>query len=54
MIQQQRFGGSTLGTPTRIATEYGIGAFGRGSIMTIARESMFTMSMLGITPLIQV
>ena len=53
MIQQQRFGGSTLGTPARIATEYGIGSFGRGSIMTIARESMFTMCMLGITPLIQ-
>jgi len=53
MIQQQRFGGSTLGTPARLVQEYGAAAISRGSTMTMGRESMFTMSMLGITPLIQ-
>ena len=53
MIQQQRFGGSTLGTPARIVSEYGAAAIGRGITTTIGREAMFTMSMLGVTPLIQ-
>lgn len=53
MIQQQRFGGSTLGTPARIVSEYGASALSRGVIMTCGREAMFTMSMLGVTPLIQ-
>lgn len=53
MIQQQRFGGSTLGTPARIVQEFGLTDLGRGATMTMGRESMFTMSMLGVTPLIQ-
>mmetsp|Transcript_17211 Transcript_17211/g.50902 ORF Transcript_17211/g.50902 Transcript_17211/m.50902 type:complete len:289 (+) Transcript_17211:492-1358(+) len=53
MIQQQRFGGSTLGTPARVVSEFGFAALGRGASMTMGREAMFTMSMLGITPLIQ-
>ena len=53
MIQQQRFGGSTLGTPARLVQEYGAASIARGSTMAMGRESMFTMSMLGITPLIQ-
>ena len=53
MIQQQRFGGTALGTPARFVREYGAAALGRGVTMTIGREAMFTMSMLGITPLIQ-
>jgi len=53
MIQQQRFGGSILGTPARFLKEYGTAALTRGVTMTIGREAMFTMSMLGITPLIQ-
>lgn len=54
MIQQQRFGGSLLGTPARFVQEYGaMFSLSRGVTMTIGRESMFTMSMLGITPLIQ-
>ena len=53
MIQQQRFGGSLLGTPAKFVGEYGVGALQRGVTMTMGRESMFTMSMLGITPLIQ-
>ena len=53
MIQQQRFGGSTLGTPAKFIKEFGWSSLARGSTMTMGRESMFTMSMLGITPLIQ-
>ena len=49
MIQQQRFGGSILGTPARFVKEYGTAALTRGVTMTIGREAMFTMSMLGIT-----
>ena len=53
MIQQQRFGGSMLGTPAKFVSEYGVSALSRGVTMTMGREAMFTMSMLGITPLIQ-
>jgi len=53
MIQQQRFGGSILGTPKQFLQEYGAMSLTRGFTMTMGRESMFTMSMLGITPLIQ-
>lgn len=53
MIQQQRFGGSLVGTPARIVAEYGVTSLARGTIMTMGREAMFTMSMLGVTPLIQ-
>jgi hypothetical protein len=40
MIQQQRFGGSTLGTPARIVQEFGLTDLGRGATMTMGRESM--------------
>lgn len=51
MIQQQRFGGS-LGQRLRsIFTEVGASGLGRGMSMTIGREGLFTMSMLGLTPL---
>jgi solute carrier family 25 carnitine/acylcarnitine transporter 20/29 len=53
MIQQQRFGGSLLGTPARMAASHGISTLLRGSITAMGRESMFTMGMLGITPNIQ-
>mmetsp|Transcript_21465 Transcript_21465/g.48461 ORF Transcript_21465/g.48461 Transcript_21465/m.48461 type:complete len:276 (-) Transcript_21465:73-900(-) len=53
MIQQQRFGGTILGTPATFIKEYGVGALTRGFTTTMGREGMFTMSMLGITPLIQ-
>tara|TARA_B110001452_G_scaffold75986_1_gene61702 strand:+ start:362 stop:1216 length:855 start_codon:yes stop_codon:yes gene_type:complete len=53
MIQQQRFGGSILGTPAKFINEFGASSLVRGVTMTIGREAMFTMSMLGITPLIQ-
>ena len=53
MIQQQRFGGSLAGTPVHIAQEYGIPGLVRGVTTTAGRESLFTMSMLGLTPVIQ-
>lgn len=53
MIQQQRFGGSIVGTPKQFIAEYGVSSLTRGWTMTMGREAMFTMSMLGITPLIQ-
>jgi len=53
MIQQQRFGGTILGTPARIVREQGWSILGRGVTLTAGRESTFCMAMLGITPLIQ-
>jgi len=53
MIQQQRFGGSLLGTPQKFVQEFGASSLYRGVGMTMGREAMFTMAMLGITPLIQ-
>jgi solute carrier family 25 carnitine/acylcarnitine transporter 20/29 len=53
MIQQQRFGGSMLGTPSAFIREYGISSLTRGFSTTMGREGLFTMSMLGITPAIQ-
>ena len=53
MIQQQRFGGSLLSTPATFIKEFGFGSLTRGFTTTMGRESMFTMAMLGITPLIQ-
>ena len=53
MIQQQRFGGSILGTPTGILRNFGGAGLLRGLTMTLGRESLFTMAMLGVTPQIQ-
>eukprot|EP00961_Rhodomonas_salina_P200943 2710813-Rhodomonas_salina.1 len=53
MIQQQRFGGSIIGAPQRIVAAHGISVLGRGTIMTMGRESLFTMAMLGATPVMQ-
>jgi len=53
MIQQQRFGGSLLGTPAAFIKEFGPMSLTRGFTTTMGREAMFTMAMLGITPLIQ-
>ena len=53
MIQQQRFGGTMLATPARLVREHGARALARGASMTMGREALFTMSMLGVTPLIQ-
>mmetsp|Transcript_35817 Transcript_35817/g.71274 ORF Transcript_35817/g.71274 Transcript_35817/m.71274 type:complete len:272 (-) Transcript_35817:87-902(-) len=53
MIQQQRHGGTVLGTPARLVREFGANVIFRGTIMTMCRESLYTMSMLGGTPIIQ-
>jgi solute carrier family 25 carnitine/acylcarnitine transporter 20/29 len=53
MIQQQNLGTSIVETPTQIVKEFGaIGLF-RGVVPTIGRESLYTMAMLGATPMIQ-
>lgn len=53
MIQQQRFGGSVLAANARLVKEYGFTSIFRGMTTTLGRESMFTMAMLGMTPVIQ-
>uniref|UniRef100_A0A7S0YV12 Mitochondrial carrier protein n=1 Tax=Hemiselmis tepida TaxID=464990 RepID=A0A7S0YV12_9CRYP len=53
MIQQQRFGGSIGGTPVRVMKEYGTSGLFRGISMTMGRECLFTLAMLGVTPAIQ-
>lgn len=53
MIQQQRFGGSILGTPVRVMNTYGSSGLIRGMTMTMGRECLFTLAMLGVTPAIQ-
>lgn len=53
MIQQQKFSGTILGTPKRLVQEFGAKVMLRGTIMTMGRESLYTMGMLGGTPIIQ-
>lgn len=53
MIQQQRFGGSIPGTPVRVVKEHGLSILTRGLSTTMGREGLYTMAMLGLTPLIQ-
>eukprot|EP00494_Astrolonche_serrata_P031503 UN31772 len=52
MIQQQRFGGTIIGTPLRIVKDYGVLSLFRGVVATCGRESFFTMGMLGICPVL--
>ena len=53
MIQQQRFGGSIISAPANVVKKFGVATLSRGVICTVGRESLFTMSMLSLTPLIQ-
>lgn len=53
MIQQQRFGGSILGTPMRLLADSGAASLARGMVTTIGRESLYTMAMLGLCPVVQ-
>ena len=53
MIQQQRFGGSIPGAILRITKEHGVSTLARGTIMTMGRESLYTMAMLGVAPSIK-
>lgn len=53
MIQQQRFGGSLWSTPVHIARQYGLATLLRGIGPSCGRESIFTLGMLGICPVLQ-
>lgn len=53
MIQQQRFGGTILGTPARLIKELGVQSLSRGMLITMGRESVFTMALLGAVPVLQ-
>lgn len=53
MIQQQGQGGSVVGTPARLIRDFGPKIYLRGVSMTMGRESLYTMGMLGGTPIIQ-
>jgi solute carrier family 25 carnitine/acylcarnitine transporter 20/29 len=53
MIQQQRYGGSVVSAPARIVSEFGAATLLRGVVPTMGRESLYTMAMLGVTPLMQ-
>eukprot|EP00483_Globobulimina_turgida_P006382 UN06392 len=52
MIQQQRFGGTIIGTPFHIIKETGIFGMLRGVLPAITREGIFTCGYLGMTPLL--
>ena len=54
MIQQQNGRpGGLFGVPIGLVKEFGVSSLMRGCVMTMGRESLFTMNMLGVTPLIQ-
>lgn len=50
LIQQQRFGGSLISTPGRVATSFGSASLFRGLAMSCGREGIFTAGYLGIGP----
>eukprot|EP00403_Amphidinium_massartii_P033091 CAMPEP_0178443608 /NCGR_PEP_ID=MMETSP0689_2-20121128/39000_1 /TAXON_ID=160604 /ORGANISM="Amphidinium massartii, Strain CS-259" /LENGTH=267 /DNA_ID=CAMNT_0020067655 /DNA_START=188 /DNA_END=987 /DNA_ORIENTATION=+ len=53
MIQQQRFGGSFLGTPVRLAQTYGVRSLTRGWLLTSGREGCYCAGYLGTVPATQ-
>lgn len=55
MIQQQKHSGSLIGTPIRIAKQFGVGSGGlfRGLTLTMTRDGIYVAGMLGMTPLMQ-
>ena len=50
LIQQQRFGGTFIGTPARIVSTYGPSGIMRGFIPSTGREALFTVGCLGLVP----
>lgn len=52
MIQQQRFAGTFIGTPSRIIGEYGIKGMSRGLLGSSLREGLYTAGFLGMSPFI--
>lgn len=53
MIQQQRFGGSLLGTSRRILRSHGSHGLFRGLIPCTIRDGVYVGGLLGITPVVQ-
>mmetsp|Transcript_13494 Transcript_13494/g.40176 ORF Transcript_13494/g.40176 Transcript_13494/m.40176 type:complete len:276 (+) Transcript_13494:181-1008(+) len=52
MIQQQRFGGSIVGTPARLISTFGVSSMSRGLGVSCIREGVFTGGVLGLCPVI--
>merc|ERR1711964_576488 len=52
MIQQQNFGLNILQTPQAIIRKYGFQGLTRGLTTSVAREGVFTMGYLGMTPVV--
>lgn len=52
MIQQQRFGTSLIGTPTKLIQADGVAALSRGLLTSVGREGIFTMGYMGLGPLL--
>ena len=52
MIQQQRSGGSLLGTAGRVVREHGAGTLFRGLVTSCGREGLFTAGYLGLAPVL--
>lgn len=53
MIQQQRFGGTLVGTPGRMMGSHGPSVLLRGFTTAAGREGIFTLGYLGIAPVVQ-
>lgn len=55
MIQQQKHGGSFLGTPVRVVQAHGLLSKGmfRGLTAAMCRDGIYAVGMLGVTPLVQ-
>jgi solute carrier family 25 carnitine/acylcarnitine transporter 20/29 len=55
MIQQQRYGGTFIGTPVRVIRDHGILKTGmmRGVLPAILRDSIYVSGLLGFTPIFQ-
>jgi hypothetical protein len=56
MIQQQKFGGSFFGTLYTITKSHGLmtNGWSRGLTATVGRDTICTVGMLGITPIVRV
>mmetsp|Transcript_36040 Transcript_36040/g.82775 ORF Transcript_36040/g.82775 Transcript_36040/m.82775 type:complete len:291 (+) Transcript_36040:28-900(+) len=50
MIQQQRFGGTLVQTPMRLASSFGWAGLTRGMLLTSMREGCYTAGYLGTVP----
>mmetsp|Transcript_11433 Transcript_11433/g.23999 ORF Transcript_11433/g.23999 Transcript_11433/m.23999 type:complete len:277 (+) Transcript_11433:90-920(+) len=53
MIQQQRFGGSIVGTASRLMRSQGAPILMRGFITSSGREGIYTLGYLGLVPVVQ-